>query len=89
MLKQCPNCKKIYNQNEFYCLKCRYKLVQYKQIQSNEEITSTIVPQCPTCKSKNITTIPNSKRMIYGLIFGLFSKTATSQFECKNCGYKW
>ena len=47
------------------------------------------VPKCPTCGSTNITKISAVKRATHAYAFGLFSKTAKSQFECKNCGYKW
>lgn len=46
-------------------------------------------PKCPTCGSTNISKISGVKRAVHGYAFGLFSKTARSQFECKNCGYKW
>ena len=46
-------------------------------------------PKCPTCSSTNISKISGMKRAAHGYAFGLFSKTARSQFECKNCGYKW
>lgn len=54
----------------------------------NKQETNNI-PKCPTCNSTNIVKIGNLKRATYGYAFGLFSKTARSQFECKNCGYKW
>lgn len=47
------------------------------------------VPKCPTCGSTNISKISGINRAVHGYAFGLFSKTARSQFECKNCGYKW
>lgn len=47
------------------------------------------LPKCPTCGSTNISKISGVKRVVHGYAFGLFSKTARSQFECKNCGYKW
>ncbi|MBQ9673191.1 MAG: transposase [Ruminococcus sp.] len=47
------------------------------------------VPKCPTCGSTKISKISGMKRAAHGLTFGLFSKTARSQFECKKCGYKW
>lgn len=46
-------------------------------------------PKCPTCGSTNISKISGINRAVHGYAFGLFSKTARSQFECKNCGYKW
>lgn len=49
----------------------------------------TNAPKCPTCQSTNIKKISDTKRAVHGLAFGLFSKTARSQFECNNCGYKW
>lgn len=47
------------------------------------------VPKCPTCQSTKIKKISGIKRAAHGYAFGLFSKTARSQFECENCGYKW
>lgn len=50
--------------------------------------TSTC-PKCPICNSTNIEKINNINRLMHGIAFGLFSKTARSQFECKNCGMKF
>ena len=47
------------------------------------------IPKCPTCGSTNIKKISATSKAIGVLGFGLLSKTAKSQFECKNCGYKW
>lgn len=47
------------------------------------------VPKCPTCGSTNIKRISSLSRATHGFAFGLLSKTARSQFECKNCRYKW
>ena len=47
------------------------------------------LPTCPTCGSTNIQKISGLNRAAHGYMFGLFSKTAKSQFCCKNCGYKW
>lgn len=47
------------------------------------------VPTCPTCQSTNVKKISDAKRAMNILTFGLFSKTAHSQFQCSNCGYKW
>lgn len=47
------------------------------------------IPKCPTCGSTNIKKISSLSRAAHGYAFGLFSKTARSQFECKNCSYKW
>lgn len=46
-------------------------------------------PKCPTCGSTNIEKITATSKAIGAMAFGLFSKTAKSQFKCKNCGYKW
>lgn len=58
------------------------KIISNKQENKN-------IPKCPTCNSSSVTKISNLKRATFGHAFGLFSKTARSQFECKNCGYKW
>ena len=46
-------------------------------------------PKCPLCQSPNIQQISLVKRGVGGAMFGLFSKTARSQWECKNCGNKF
>lgn len=46
-------------------------------------------PKCPTCQSENVKKISVAKKATHGFIFGIFSKTAFSQFECCSCGYKW
>ena len=58
-----------------------------QQDDNNEQVKC--VPKCPTCGSTNVCKIPEFDRAVYGLAFGLFSKTARSQFECRNCGYKF
>ena len=47
------------------------------------------VPKCPTCGSPDIKKISTSAKVVKAGLFGWLSKTARSQFECKNCGYKW
>lgn len=47
------------------------------------------IPKCPTCGSTNIEKISSFDKAAGAVMFGLFSKTARSQFKCKNCGYKW
>ncbi len=46
-------------------------------------------PRCPTCGSPYIERISATSKAAGAFAFGLFSKTAKSQFRCKNCGYKW
>ncbi len=46
-------------------------------------------PKCPTCGSTNISKISATSKALGAIGFGLLSKTAKSQFKCKNCGYKW
>lgn len=54
---------------------------------ANKNITN--IPKCPTCGSTNIKKISTSSKVFGAAMFGLFSKTAKSQFQCNNCGYKW
>lgn len=57
---------------------------------SQREIKDEVnVPKCPTCGSTNIEKISSFDKAAGAVMFGLFSKTARSQFKCKNCGYKW
>lgn len=46
-------------------------------------------PKCPTCGSTNVKKISVASKVVGAGLFGLFSKTAKSQFECSSCGYKW
>lgn len=54
-----------------------------------KQTISANVSKCPTCGSTNISKISAASKIAGGAIFGLFSKTARSQFKCNNCGYKW
>lgn len=44
---------------------------------------------CPTCNSTKVKKISGTAKVAGAAMFGLFSKTARSQFKCENCGYKW
>ena len=57
--------------------------------ESNSRRVNANVPKCPTCGSTRIQKISVSKKALGVFGFGLLSKTARSQFECKKCGYKW
>lgn len=46
-------------------------------------------PKCPTCGSTNIQKISATRKAMGAIGFGLFSKTARSQYECLDCKYKW
>lgn len=55
----------------------------------DEIFNPTYTPKCPVCGSPNIHKISVTKRVVSGAAFGLFSKTARSQWECSNCGNKF
>ena len=57
--------------------------------QSTQVTQPSNVPHCSTCGSTNIKKISATSKAVGAGLFGLFSKTARSQFECKDCGYKW
>ena len=46
-------------------------------------------PHCPTCSSANVKKISATSKVAGAVAFGLFSKTAKSQFVCNNCGFKF
>ena len=56
---------------------------------SQEQKTNQNIPKCPTCGSSNIKKISTASKIAGATMFGLFSRTAKSQFKCENCGYKW
>lgn len=70
-----------------YELKMSQFRSQVEQI--NDIKQQSNIPHCPTCDSTNIEKISLTKKAAGAFGFGLFSKTAKSQFHCKDCGYKW
>ncbi len=82
----------IYNARENKQNTIRKKrIIQDKQKQAEEQTRQDAIniPKCPTCKSTDIKKITATSKIAGAIGFGLLSKTAKSQFECKNCGYKW
>lgn len=78
--------------HRIYKQKLRERVMARRKQQSNQRSTTTPSanqPHCPTCGSTDIIKISAAKKAVGAGLFGLFSKTAKSQFECKNCGYKW
>ena len=67
------------------------KMSQFKtQLQQQESTKQTEnTPKCITCGSTNIKKISTTAKVAGAVAFGLFSKTAKSQFKCENCGCKW
>lgn len=47
------------------------------------------IPKCPVCQSPKIEKISTADRIVHGATFGLYSKTARSQWRCNNCGNLW
>ena len=93
----CPIChspKEKINSN-FECTICGYNLIKKTKTLNINPNQSTSTQQritqatCPTCNSTNIKRISAASKAVGVGLFGIFSKTARSQFECKDCGYKW
>lgn len=77
---------------------CRKEDEEYQQRKIHDAVYKTMykgnyknayTPKCPVCGSHNIHKISATKRVVSGAAFGLFSKTARSQWECSNCGNKF
>lgn len=80
--KYCSNCGEIYPKvavSREYCKRCNCLLSNY----------TDNIPKCPTCQSIKVEKISTTSRVVHGAAFGILSKTARSQFKCRNCGYKW
>lgn len=69
--------------------KCGQEDEEFEQRKLNQIFQKTYTPKCPVCGSPNIHKISATKRVVSGAAFGLFSKTARSQWECSNCGNKF
>lgn len=70
------------------------KLNQFKLQQEQHEVIKEQEREsnklhCPTCNSTKVKRISGTAKVAGVAMFGLFSKTARSQFKCENCGYKW
>lgn len=60
---------------------------QFDAIREQERESNKL--HCPTCNSTKVKKISGTAKVAGAAMFGLFSKTARSQFKCENCGYKW
>lgn len=78
----------IYEAKEIY-FKIKDNKTLLEPITCEPKIQSLNQPHCPTCGSTNIEKISATSKAVGAVAFGLFSKTAKSQYKCKNCGYKW
>lgn len=67
----------------------RTQVQQQNQMKRARLEASCNTIKCPTCNSRNVKRISGAAKAAGATMFGLFSKTARSQFECENCGYKW
>lgn len=68
----------------------RDQVEQQKSIQNTQStVKQSNTPKCPTCGSTNIQKISASAKLGGAMMFGIFSKTAKSQWKCRNCGSKW
>jgi len=88
---RCTNCGKV----SFYLTKSpdmenrRSSEQELRERREYYEWRMRSIPKCPTCGSTNIQKISDLRKAGGAILFGIFSKDAKSQFECKNCGYKF
>ncbi|MBE6725633.1 MAG: hypothetical protein E7576_10675 [Ruminococcaceae bacterium] len=64
-------------------------LYEKKVAKAAENKPAVNIPKCPTCGSPKIKTISIASKAAGAFMFGILSRTARSQFQCQNCGYKW
>lgn len=86
-VKFCYQCKSFYTVNELICPKCRSVLATRTREEARKFVANSL--RCPTCHSFNVEKISVVDKAFGAATLGLLSKTAKSQFRCKNCGYKW
>lgn len=72
-----------------YELKMGQFRIQEQQLKSMDDKKDSNAIKCPTCNSTKVKRISGTAKVAGAVAFGLFSKTARSQFKCDNCGYKW
>lgn len=78
-----------FSEDNYYHRLQSIKLENKNQSTQHQTITQPDLPHCPTCNSTNIKRISAASKAVGVGLFGIFSKAARSQFECKDCGYKW
>ena len=95
-VKECPKCKKTYNDYDQYCLVCHYKLkyvdgtekIEYcpEPLGSTRANSPTPTITCPYCKSTNTKKISGLSKAVSVGLFGVFAlgKT-TKQWHCNSC----
>ena len=83
------NIESLYQNNKGPAHDVIHMQVQQQFIDKKAESKKANQPKCPTCGSVNVKKISAASTVFGAGMFGLFSKTARSQFECKNCGYKF
>ena len=96
IIQQYFNCEEQLAQKVYDAFKVKYGYLRKcnlspEQIAYNNQVARELLnkPKCPTCSSTNIKKISTTAKIAGAATFGLFSKTAQSQFKCNNCGYKW
>lgn len=64
-----------------------FKKISYDPLKYNEEYQR--MPKCPSCQSTHIKQISLLNRYVHYKAIGFLSKTARSEWVCRDCGYKW
>ena len=72
-----------------YQLKMSQFKASLKQRENSKKVEDDNTLRCPTCNSTKVKKISATSKVVGASMFGLFSKTAKSQFKCEQCGYKW
>lgn len=89
----CPDCGKQLEYYETEIIDNNTSLVIKRSTEESQENTNNAqhfnIPKCPTCSSTNVKRIGSISKVAGAVTFGLFSKSAKSQFKCNSCGYKW
>ena len=72
-----------------YQIKMSQFKASLKQQENSKKVEDDNTLRCPTCNSTKVKKISATSKVVGASMFGLFSKTARSQFKCERCGYKW
>lgn len=89
----CPDCGKQLEYYETEIIDNNTNLVIKRSTEESQEDSNSMqllnIPKCPTCSSTDVKKIGSISKVAGAVTFGIFSKTAKSQFKCNSCGYKW
>lgn len=91
-LINCPDCNRKISRRAAACPQCGAPIREQAGATQPPAPSTVAIVKCPTCQSTDVERISTAKKTTYVVAVGVLApafKKVRSQFECKQCGYKW